>query len=168
MRVSTGWPRSPSTCSRVGPMTDRGRAGCCAGNRSRLNPSWQSGEGRELVFDRKRITGLLQPALCCSTIVEPVSPRARPGTTTRGRREGIERGLDRSPQTESGPVPKEPRFMRRLPMGLMVLSAAGTLGAAALAETKVKIENVHLCCPACVKSVGTALKGVDGVKGACD
>ena len=58
--------------------------------------------------------------------------------------------------------------MRRLPMGLMVLSAAGTLGAAALAETKVKIENVHLCCPACVKAVGTALKGVEGVTGACD
>jgi copper chaperone CopZ len=51
---------------------------------------------------------------------------------------------------------------------MMVLSAAATLGAAALAETKVKIENVHLCCPACVKTVGTALKGVDGVKGECN
>jgi copper chaperone CopZ len=58
--------------------------------------------------------------------------------------------------------------MRRLPMSLMMVSAAGLLGAAALAETKVKIENVHLCCPACVKGVGTALKGVDGVKAACD
>ena len=57
--------------------------------------------------------------------------------------------------------------MRRLPMGLMVLSAAGTLGAVALAETKVKIENVHLCCGACVKAAGAILKDA-GVKGACD
>jgi copper chaperone CopZ len=58
--------------------------------------------------------------------------------------------------------------MRRLPIALTMLSAAGLLGAAALAETTVKIENVHLCCPACIKGVGTALKKVDGVKGACD
>ena len=58
--------------------------------------------------------------------------------------------------------------MRRLPIGLMLLSAAGMLGAAALAETKVEVKNVHLCCPACVKGVGKALKGVEGVKGACD
>ena len=58
--------------------------------------------------------------------------------------------------------------MRRLPIGLMLLSAAGMLGAAALAETKVEVKNVHLCCPACVKGVGKALKDVEGVKGACD
>jgi copper chaperone CopZ len=58
--------------------------------------------------------------------------------------------------------------MRRLPIGLVLLSAAGMLGAAALAETIVKVENVHLCCPACVKGVAAALKSVDGVKGACD
>jgi copper chaperone CopZ len=63
---------------------------------------------------------------------------------------------------------QETGIMRRLPTGLMLLSAAGMLGAAALAETQVKVENVHLCCGACVKFVGKALKGVDGVKGACD
>jgi copper chaperone CopZ len=58
--------------------------------------------------------------------------------------------------------------MRRLPIGLMLLSAAGMLGAVALAETKVEIKGVHLCCPLCVKGVGAALKDVDGVKGVCD
>ena len=58
--------------------------------------------------------------------------------------------------------------MRRLPIGLMLLSVAGMLGAAALAETKVEVKDVHLCCPACVKGVGKALKDVEGVKGACD
>jgi mercuric ion binding protein len=58
--------------------------------------------------------------------------------------------------------------MRSLPTGLMLLSAAGLLGAAALAETKVEVKDVHLCCGACVKVVGAALKGVEGVKGACD
>jgi copper chaperone CopZ len=58
--------------------------------------------------------------------------------------------------------------MRRLSSVLMMLSTAGLLGAAALAETKVTIANVHLCCPACVKVVGATLKKVDGVTGACD
>jgi periplasmic mercuric ion binding protein len=58
--------------------------------------------------------------------------------------------------------------MRRLPIGLMLLSAAGLLGAAGLAETKVEVKGVHLCCPLCVKGVGAALKDVDGVKGVCD
>lgn len=53
----------------------------------------------------------------------------------------------------------------------MVLASAGALavvGAAALAETKVEVKGVHLCCGACVKGVATALKGIDGVKPACD
>lgn len=58
--------------------------------------------------------------------------------------------------------------MRRLPISLMLLSAAGMLGAVALAETKVEVKGVHLCCPLCVKGVGAALKDVDGVKGVCD
>ena len=41
-------------------------------------------------------------------------------------------------------------------------------GAAALAETKVELKKVHLCCGACVKGVGAALKGIEGVKPACD
>jgi copper chaperone CopZ len=53
-------------------------------------------------------------------------------------------------------------------MGLMLLSTAGMLGAVALAETKVEVKDVHLCCPGCVKAVRTALKGVEGVKGVCD
>jgi periplasmic mercuric ion binding protein len=48
------------------------------------------------------------------------------------------------------------------------LSAAGMLGAVAVAETKVEVANVHLCCPACVKGVSAALKDVEGVKGVCD
>ena len=58
--------------------------------------------------------------------------------------------------------------MRRIRTGLVLLSAAGMLGAAALAETKVEVTNVHLCCPGCVKAVGSALKGVEGVTGVCD
>jgi mercuric ion binding protein len=42
------------------------------------------------------------------------------------------------------------------------------LVAAAVAETKVEVKGVHLCCNACVKGVNTALKGIDGVKPASD
>lgn len=38
----------------------------------------------------------------------------------------------------------------------------------ALAETKVELKGVHLCCPQCVKGVGDILNGVEGVKGTCD
>jgi periplasmic mercuric ion binding protein len=58
--------------------------------------------------------------------------------------------------------------MNRIRMGLVILSAVGMLGAAALAETKVEVADVHLCCPACVKGVSAALKGIEGVKGVCD
>jgi mercuric ion binding protein len=58
--------------------------------------------------------------------------------------------------------------MKRTRTGLLLLSMAGMLGAAALAETKVEVANVHLCCPACVKGVAAALKGVEGVTGVCD
>jgi mercuric ion binding protein len=53
----------------------------------------------------------------------------------------------------------------------MVLAGATSLlvlGAAALAETKVELKGVHLCCNACEKGVATALKGQDGVKAVCD
>jgi periplasmic mercuric ion binding protein len=58
----------------------------------------------------------------------------------------------------------------RLKLGMMLASASAlaVLGAAALAETKVEVKGVHLCCGACVKGVATALKGIDGVKPACD
>jgi periplasmic mercuric ion binding protein len=58
--------------------------------------------------------------------------------------------------------------MNRIRTGLALLSAAGMLGAVALAETKVEVGNVHLCCPACVKGVAAALKDVEGVKGVCN
>jgi periplasmic mercuric ion binding protein len=58
--------------------------------------------------------------------------------------------------------------MRRLPIGVVLLSAAGMLGAAGLAETTVEVKDVHLCCPGCVKGVGKALKSVDGVKAVCN
>jgi copper chaperone CopZ len=48
--------------------------------------------------------------------------------------------------------------------GLMVL--CGTV--LALAEAKVELKGVHLCCGACVKGVATALKGVEGVSAKCD
>ena len=48
------------------------------------------------------------------------------------------------------------------------MSTASMLGAVALAETKVEVANVHLCCPACVKAVNAALKDIEGVKGVCD
>jgi copper chaperone CopZ len=38
----------------------------------------------------------------------------------------------------------------------------------ARAETKVELKGVHLCCPACVRAVGTILHGVEGVKAVCD
>jgi len=53
-------------------------------------------------------------------------------------------------------------------IALPVACAALFLGAAALAETKVEMKGVHLCCGACVKGVATALKGVEGVTPACD
>jgi len=48
------------------------------------------------------------------------------------------------------------------------LSVATVLGAAALAETKVEVKGVHLCCNACVKGVAAAFKGFDGATAACD
>src|SRR5262245_12743567 len=57
--------------------------------------------------------------------------------------------------------------MKRIPL---IVSAATALlvATAARAETKVELKNTHLCCGACVKAVGTILKDIEGVKGACD
>jgi copper chaperone CopZ len=54
--------------------------------------------------------------------------------------------------------------------GMMMAGASAlvVLGAAALAETKVEVKGVHLCCGACVKGVAKALKGVEGASAACD
>lgn len=38
----------------------------------------------------------------------------------------------------------------------------------ALAETKVELRGVHLCCFACVNAANRILKGIDGVTGVCD
>jgi len=53
----------------------------------------------------------------------------------------------------------------RLKLGPVMASVSAllVLGAAALAETKVEMKEVHLCCGACVKGVAAALKGMDGV-----
>jgi copper chaperone CopZ len=58
----------------------------------------------------------------------------------------------------------------RLKLGMLLASASALaiVGAAALAETKVEVKAVHLCCGACVKGVTNALKGIDGAKPACD
>ncbi len=50
-----------------------------------------------------------------------------------------------------------------LSFGCMLVFAA-----AARAETKVTLKNVHLCCPMCVTAVGETLKDVAGVKGECN
>lgn len=42
------------------------------------------------------------------------------------------------------------------------------LTAAAVAETKVTISNMHLCCGACVKAVNNAVGGVEGAEVAVD
>jgi copper chaperone CopZ len=58
----------------------------------------------------------------------------------------------------------------RMSRFLVAASVCGlmSLAAAARAETKVELKNVHLCCGQCVKIVGNVLKKVKGVKGACD
>lgn len=58
----------------------------------------------------------------------------------------------------------------RFPSRLVIAGFSGLvlLTGAVLAETKVVVNDVHLCCGACVKGVGAALKGVEGVKPACD
>ncbi|HMF11612.1 MAG TPA: cation transporter [Gemmataceae bacterium] len=35
-------------------------------------------------------------------------------------------------------------------------------------DTTVELKGVHLCCPACIKTVADTLKKVDGVTGKCD
>jgi periplasmic mercuric ion binding protein len=52
--------------------------------------------------------------------------------------------------------------------GFAGLGSLLVLTAAVLAETKVEVKGVHLCCNACVKGVNTALKGMDGVTPASD
>ncbi|MFT3879423.1 MAG: cation transporter [Gemmatales bacterium] len=42
------------------------------------------------------------------------------------------------------------------------------LGAPAMADTKVELTNVHLCCFACVSAANKILKGVEGVTATCD
>src|ERR1700732_951421 len=58
----------------------------------------------------------------------------------------------------------------RLKLGMVLAgaSAMAIVGAAALAETKVEVKGVHLCCGACVKGVATALKGMEGVNAVSD
>jgi periplasmic mercuric ion binding protein len=51
----------------------------------------------------------------------------------------------------------------------LAAGCALALAGAAPAETKVELKNTHLCCPACVRAVGTILKGMEGVRQAnCD
>src|SRR5206468_2188385 len=70
------------------------------------------------------------------------------------------------------PPTAEPALTRRefmarfglLALASLVLASSGALRA----ETKLELKNVHLCCPACVRTVGEILGKVDGVKGKCD
>jgi copper chaperone CopZ len=57
----------------------------------------------------------------------------------------------------------------RMPQFMVVASLCWLFSAAAArAETKVELKNVHLCCGACVKAVGNILKDIEGVKGSCN
>lgn len=60
----------------------------------------------------------------------------------------------------------------RLTKGLVLPGVCGLMlmtgTAMALADATVEVKGVHLCCGACVKGVGTALKGVQGVEAKCD
>jgi copper chaperone CopZ len=59
-------------------------------------------------------------------------------------------------------------------MQRFVLSSAAAIAAVAMLTAaaqagEVTVKNVHICCPQCVKIIGTALGKVDGVSGAsCD
>lgn len=51
----------------------------------------------------------------------------------------------------------------------LMVGVAATLMAATAQAGNVTVKGVHLCCGQCVKAVGKALSGVDGVSGAaCD
>src|SRR3954447_11542633 len=64
----------------------------------------------------------------------------------------------------AGAIPM--KVLRALPATCLI--GLLTMAGAAIAETKVEVTKVHLCCKACVKGVATALKDVAGVKGECD
>lgn len=57
---------------------------------------------------------------------------------------------------------------RKLGSVVASMTALLVVGAAAMAETKVEVKDVHLCCGACVKGVAAALKGMEGVTHSCD
>jgi copper chaperone CopZ len=48
------------------------------------------------------------------------------------------------------------------------MAAVLALTGFARADTTIELKNTHLCCGACVKAVGTILKGIEGVTGKCD
>jgi copper chaperone CopZ len=51
-----------------------------------------------------------------------------------------------------------------LAFGVLVVAA----GTSAAADTTVQLKGTHLCCPQCVRAVGTIMKGVEGATAACD
>ncbi len=51
---------------------------------------------------------------------------------------------------------------------LASVSCLALLGGMALAETKVEVKKVHICCGACEGIIAKVLTGVDGVKGSGD
>src|SRR5215467_4061563 len=56
------------------------------------------------------------------------------------------------------------REMKSIRMIATSLFALLAFVATAPAETNVELKGVHLCCPACVKSVAGILKDVDGIQ----
>jgi copper chaperone CopZ len=72
-------------------------------------------------------------------------------------------------ETKTEPFSFKEKYMHaaRIIFSSIAVSALLLVGSAR-AETKVELKGVHLCCPACAKAAGDILKGVEGVKGACD
>jgi copper chaperone CopZ len=53
-------------------------------------------------------------------------------------------------------------------LGFASLSLVLVVPVIARAETTIELSKTHLCCPMCVKAVGTILEKIDGVTGKCD
>ena len=109
---------------------------------------------RSLVGFYPLASGFRSSNNCGTEFIRATDPARRRGGLRRASSAGSTETLPASPHS----VPKESSIMRRIQTGLILLSAAGMLGAVALAETKVEIANVHLCCPGCVKAVHAAIK----------
>jgi len=58
--------------------------------------------------------------------------------------------------------------MRTKSLFLSIVTALAFVQLAQAADVTVKISDVHLCCPSCVKGVTNAVKGIDGISASAD